>query len=189
MNKFTRRFLIAGAVGTALFTAACGNVSNPITISDAATIDARSDAALAQLFEINASASDLNDKAAGVLIMPLVTEAGFGVGGSYGRGALRVGGATVDYYSAAQASFGLQIGGQQYSHVLFFMTEQALAGFRNGEGFVAGADLKVAIIDAGVKVNADTTTTLAPVVAMFFGQAGLIAGVTIEGSKYTLIQP
>ncbi len=189
MNKYTRRFLIAGAVGTTLFTAACGNVSNPITISDAATIDARSDAALEQLFGINSSARDLNDKAAGVLIMPLITEAGFGLGGSYGRGALRVGGASVDYYSVAEASFGLQIGGQQYSHVLFFMTEEALSEFRNGEGFVAGADLKVAVIDEGIKVNADTTTTLAPVVAMVFGQAGLIAGVTFEGSKYTLIQP
>jgi lipid-binding SYLF domain-containing protein len=189
MNKYTRRFLIAGAVGTTLFTAACGNVSNPITVSDAATIDARSDAALEQLFEINPNAREVHDIAAGILIMPLVTEAGFGIGGSYGRGALRVGGASVDYYSATEASLGLQIGGQQYSHVLFFMTETALAAFRSGDGFVAGADLKVAMLDAGVKLNADTTTTLAPVVGMSFGQAGIIAGVTVEGTKYTLIQP
>jgi lipid-binding SYLF domain-containing protein len=39
--------------------------------------------------------------AAGMLVMPLVTEAGFGFGGAYGRGALRIGGTTVDYYSAA----------------------------------------------------------------------------------------
>ena len=32
----------------------------------------------------------------GMLVMPLVTEASFGFGGSYGRGALRVNGITVD---------------------------------------------------------------------------------------------
>ncbi len=61
--------------------------------------------------------------------MPLVTEVGFGLGGSFGRGALQVGGATVDYYSAAAASAGLQVGAQQYSHVLFFMTPEALMEF------------------------------------------------------------
>ncbi len=80
-----------------------------------------------------------------MLVMPLVTEAGFGLGGSYGRGALRVGGTTVDYYSATQASFGLQIGAQQYAHVLFFMTEEALSEFRRSYGWAAGADLEYAV--------------------------------------------
>ena len=57
-------------------------------------------------------APTLADKAVGMLVMPLVTEAGFGVGGAYGRGALIVGGATVDYYAQAKASFGLQLGAQ-----------------------------------------------------------------------------
>lgn len=189
MTKFTRRILIAGAISTSLFAASCGNVNTTIAPSDAATIDTRADAALEQLYSINPSARDLTDKASAILVMPLITEAGFGFGGSYGRGALRVGGVSVDYYSAAQASFGLQIGGQQYSHVLFFMTEQSLESFRSGQGFALGADLKIVVIDQGETVNADTTTTLAPVVAMFFGQAGLIAGVTVEGTKYTRINP
>ena len=62
--------------------------------------------------------------------MPLVTEAGFGFGGSYGRGALRIEGVTVDYYSATKATFGFQIGAQQYAHALFFMTPEALEEFR-----------------------------------------------------------
>ena len=62
--------------------------------------------------------------------MPLVTEAGFGLGGSYGRGALRVDGATVDYYSRARRRAGLQIGGAAvFSHVLFFMTPERADGF------------------------------------------------------------
>ena len=72
--------------------------------------------------------------------MPLVTEAGLGLGGAYGRGALRVNDVTVDYYSVTKASGGLQIGAQQYAHVLFFMTEQALTDFRRSPGWAAGAD-------------------------------------------------
>jgi lipid-binding SYLF domain-containing protein len=81
-----------------------------------------------------------------MLVMPLVTEAGFGFGGAYGRGALRVGGATVDYYSAIAGTFGLQIGAQQYAHTLFFMTEEALRNFRNSPGWSAGADVRYAVL-------------------------------------------
>ena len=124
-----------------------------------------------------------------MLVMPLVTEAGFGIGGSYGRGALRVGGTTVDYYSATQASFGLQIGAQQYAHVLFFMTEEALSEFRRSYGWVAGADVKYAVSNNADTLSADTTTTLSPVIAVVFGQAGLIVGATVEGTKYNRIIP
>ena len=121
--------------------------------------------------------------------MPLVTKAGFGIGGSYGRGALRVGGSTVDYYSTTQASFGLQIGAQQYAHALFFMTQEALQGFRSSPGWAVGADVEYVFKDQGENISAETTTTLAPVVAVVFGQAGLIAGATVEGTKYTRIIP
>jgi hypothetical protein len=62
--------------------------------------------------------------------MPLMTEVGAGFGGAFGRGALRIQGVTVDYYSAAKGSFGLQIGAQQYAHALFFTTPEALENFR-----------------------------------------------------------
>ncbi|MGR3291439.1 MAG: lipid-binding SYLF domain-containing protein, partial [Paracoccaceae bacterium] len=95
----------------------------------------------------------------------------------------------VDYYSATQASIGFQIDAQQYAHVLFFMTQEALATFRNSPGWAAGADLEQALNSEGQNISADTTTALSSVIAVVFGQAGLIAGVTIEGTKYTRIIP
>ncbi|HGG63375.1 MAG TPA: twin-arginine translocation pathway signal, partial [Rhodobacteraceae bacterium] len=129
------------------------------------------------------------NKAVGMLVMPLITKAGFGLGGSYGRGALRVNGVTVDYYSAAAASIGLQIGAQQFSHVLYFMTDEALADFRRSSGWAAGGDLEYALNDNGGNVSTETTVALAPVVAVIFGQAGLMVGATLEGTKYTRIIP
>jgi lipid-binding SYLF domain-containing protein len=133
--------------------------------------------------------ADIADKANGMLVMPLVTEAGFGLGGGYGRGALRVGGATVDYYSTTKASAGFQIGAQQYAHVLFFMTEDALTSFRRSPGWTLGADVGYVISDKGDSIAADSTTLRTPVLAAVFSQAGLQIGATLEGSKYTRIIP
>jgi len=186
MKNLSRRFLITGTACAALLVAGC---NNGVGGNGAQTIDARADASLNYLFSTYPGTQDLRDKAAGMLVMPLVTEAGFGLGGSYGRGALRVGGVTVDYYSATQASFGLQIGAQQYAHVLFFMTDEALANFRNSPGWAAGADLEYTVSNNAQNLSAETTTSLSPVIAVVFGQAGLIAGATVEGTKYSRIIP
>ncbi|MCI2398286.1 YSC84-related protein [Aliiroseovarius subalbicans] len=184
MTTFSRRGFMISAGGAALVTAGC---ANGVGSRGGAAIDARTDTTLNYLYNRYPGTRDLASKSTGMLVMPLVTEAGLGIGGSYGRGALRVGGATVDYYLQAQASIGLQIGAQQYAHVLFFMTDEALSNFRTSAGWVAGADIKYAIQSQGDRLSADTITSLTPVVAVVFGQAGLIAGATIEGTKYTRI--
>ncbi len=186
MSNLTRRSFSLGALAGLPVLAACGNgVGSP----GAQKIDARVDATLNYLYSNYPNARDLGEKANGILVMPVVTEAGFGFGGGYGRGALRVNNATVDYYSATKGSFGLQIGAQQFSHVLFFMTEDALSKFRRSPGWAAGANVEYALPDQGGTLQADTTTVTSPVVAVIFGQAGIMAGATIEGIKYTRIIP
>ena len=185
MNGISRRGVIM-AGGATLGLAACGN---GLGSNGAARIDARVDATRDYLASRYPGTTDLMAKAAGVLYMPLVTEVGFGFGGSYGRGALRVRDTTVDYYSASQASWGLQVGAQQYAHAIFFMTEPALANFRSSTGWSIGADAKYALPDKGGSLGADTITTTAPVIALVFGQAGLIVGASLEGTKYTRIIP
>lgn len=166
--------------------AACGN---GIGGNGAATIDARVDRALNHMYSTYPGTQNLAEQAAGILVMPLVTEVGLGFGGSYGRGALKVGQSTVDYYSAAAASAGIQIGAQQFSHVLFFMTQDALLEFRASDGWAVGADVEYVITDQGEMFRAATTTSLSPVIAIVFGQTGLRIGATVEGTKYTRIIP
>ena len=185
MSNFSRRSFALGTLA-ATTLAACGN---GIGGAGAATIDARVDSTLNGMFQQFPGTRDLASRAAGVLVMPLVTEVGLGLGGSYGRGALRVGPSTVDYYSAASGSAGLQIGAQQYSHVLFFMTPEALLEFRQSPGWAAGADIEYAISDQSEMLRAETTTSLSPVIAVVFGQTGLRLGATLEGTKYTRIIP
>lgn len=185
MSNLSRRGFIVTA-GAGLSLAACGN---GVGSNGSSKIDARVQETLNYLYNTYPDAQDLAAKSNGMLVMPLVTEAGLGVGGAFGRGALMVNGATVDYYSNAKASVGLQVGAQQYAHVLFFMTEDALGEFRYSPGWVAGANIKYAVLHEGDRFSADTLEGTNPVVAMVFGTTGLLVGATIEGSKYTRIIP
>lgn len=178
-----RHFLTVSAAGLGL--AACGN---GVGGRGAATIDARVNETRDYLRSTYPGTQELASKSFGILYMPLLTEAGFGIGGAYGRGALRINDVTVDYYSAAKATIGFQIGAQQYAHALFFMTQDALTDFRRSKGWAAGADIRYATPDKGASIGKETTE-LDPVVAMVFGQSGLIAGATLSGTKYTRIIP
>lgn len=183
--SLSRRGLMAGGAATTLL-AACGN---PVGNFNAERLDGRVDATRDFLRQNHPELANLFTDAQGILYMPLVTEAGFFVGGSFGQGALRINDATVDYYSAARASFGLQFGAQQYAHVLFFMTPQALQAFRSSDGWAASADLRYALPDEGGSAGVQTTTLFSPVIAVVFGQAGLIAGASLAGVRYQRIIP
>ena len=185
MISIERRDLLLGLAATTL-AAGCTDSAGR---NGAAKIDARVDATLTQLYSQFPGTNQLGQKARGILVMPLMTEAGLGIGGAYGRGALRVGGFSVDYYSAAKASAGLQIGAQQYAHVLFFMTEEALSSFRGSPGWAVGADVRYAFNASGASLGIDSNTLTNPVIAVVFGQAGLIAGATLEGTRYSRIIP
>lgn len=185
MSNFSRRGF-ALALGATSLTAAC---ANGVGSNGGARIDARVDATLNQMYSQYPGTNTLRAKSTGMLVMPLVTEAGFGLGGAYGRGALRINDVTVDYYSVAKASGGLQIGAQQYAHVLFFMTDDALLNFRRSPGWAAGANVEYAIPSGGETLAAETTTSTAPIIAVIFGQSGLRLGATLDGTKYTRIIP
>lgn len=186
MTNLSRRSFTLAALAGAGMTAACGNgIGSP----NADTIDARVNATLDYLYAKYPNARDVADKSVGQLVMPLVTEAGILVGGGYGRGALRVNEVTVDYYSSAKGSFGFQLGAQQYAHVLYFMTEESLEKFRRSSGWALGADVEYVFSDVAENLRAETTTATAPVLAVVFGQAGLLMGASLEGLKYTRIIP
>ena len=118
------------------------------------------------------------------------------MGGQYGEGALRrrdpVTGAyapSAAYYNITSASFGFQIGAQSYGEALFFMTEDALKYLESSKGFEVGVDANVAVVDKGVAVDATSSTIQDPIMAFVFGQQGLMAGATVEGSKISRIHP
>ncbi len=123
--------------------------------------------------------------AKGVLVIPNVIRVGFGLGGEYGEGALIVGDKTVDYYSLAAGSLGLQIGAQSKNVVIIFMDEYALTKFRDSLGWRAGVDGSVALVDQGAGASVDTGNLQHPIVGFIFGVKGLMLNLSLEGSKFT----
>lgn len=125
--------------------------------------------------------------AKGLLVMPNVKKAALIVGGEYGEGALLIDGKTEAYYNLLSASYGLQIGAQAKDIIIAFMTEEALQRFRASEGWEAGVDGNIALVDVGGGERVDTTTVRDPIVAFVFDVKGLIADLSLKGSKFTRI--
>jgi lipid-binding SYLF domain-containing protein len=187
-----RRFI--AITGTTLASSAlslAGCTTTPLSTSgtpDAnagrrATIDADVEATLTRLYATVQGSRELVARASGVLVFPSVISAGFWVGAQYGKGALRVGGQTSGYYSLTAGSFGLQIGAQSKAIVMLFMTQAALDQFTSSQGWAAGVDATVAVVNVGANGNVDTSTATQPVEAFVLTNAGLMAGVSLEGTK------
>ena len=182
MTSWSRRTFMMGAAAGGL--SACANG----TSSDARfRIDDKVAGAMRQMKSELPFTERLAEDAAGILMMPTVTKAGLFVGGAYGEGSLLIGEAPVDYYSVAAASYGLQAGGQQFSSALFFMDSDHLRKFRSRSGWTLGADVEYTLIDNAGAAGVDNYTIKDAVYAVVFNQAGLMLGISIEGSKYTRI--
>jgi lipid-binding SYLF domain-containing protein len=182
MNSMTRRAVLAGTAASVV--AATGLAADA---SSRTKIDRDVADAIAMMETRIRGARELMNRAKGYLIMAGVTKAGLLVGGEYGEGTLFVGGAPVEYYSVAAASIGLQAGVQRSHQALFFMTEDALRDFRTADGWTASADAEIAIVDDGIGLQLDSQTLNRPVIGFVFGREGLLAGASLEGSKYSRI--
>ena len=152
-----------------------------------ASVDAQVDAALNRLYNTVPGSRELVARSKGVLVFPAVVGGSVIVGAEYGRGALRVDGKTLDYYSTTAASIGLQAGAQSKAVYYVFTTQDALDKFRASNGWTAGVDATVAVAQIGANGTVDTRTLQQPVVAFVLNNAGLEAGVSLQGSKITKI--
>lgn len=165
----------------------------PSEAAGKAEIDREAKAALQTLCENNAMARTLADKARAVLVFPSIIKGGFIIGGQYGDGALVSNGRIVGYYNTVAASYGLQAGGQKFGYAMFFMTDKALAYLDSSDGWEVGVGPSVVVVDketAAAFGKSMTTSTLQDeIYAFIFSQKGLMAGLGLQGSKITRINP
>jgi lipid-binding SYLF domain-containing protein len=176
------------ALGLALLAALAVAPAQRAEAASAAEIDADVRATMEDFFVKVRGSRELVNQAAAILVFPTVIKAGIGIGGEYGEGALLTRARTTDYYNIVSASIGFQLGAQQRSVILVFMTPEALASFRRTQGWKAGVDASVAIITVGAGGSIDTNRISSPIVGFIFDQKGLMYNLTLEGSKITRIQ-
>lgn len=156
---------------------------------DAIEIDRDVSIALQKLYETTPLAQILSETVKGILLFPNVVKGGFIVGAQYGTGSLRIDGKTTGYYNTVAASYGLQAGIQGFGYALFFMNDEALSYLDKSSGWEIGVGPTIVIVDAGVAKTLTTTTAKDDVYAFIFDQRGLMAGLSIQGSKITQINP
>lgn len=120
---------------------------------------------------------------AGYAVFPNIGKGGLVVGGAYGRGVLFENGRFTSYCDVSQGTVGFQVGGQAYSEIIFFETQNKLEDFKRGAmTFAAQATAVAVTAGAAANVNYDDG------VAVFVSdQKGLMAEASIGGQKFSVI--
>lgn len=144
--------------------------------------------ALERLYRGNPTATDMGKRAKAILVFPNIIKAGLIFGGSYGEGVLLKQGLPSGYYNSVSASWGLQAGAQSYGYVLFLMNDKALSYLDRSKGWEIGAGPSVVVVNEGIAKNLTSTTLSSDAYAFAFDQQGLMASLSIEGSKISRIK-
>ena len=152
-------------------------------------IDAAIESSLTRFTEEIQGGNAYLQGARGVLVIPRMWKAGVLIGFEFGEGALIVDGVKVQYYKALTTSLGIQVGVGSKDLIILFFDDTAMDNFLYSSGWEVGVDGAVALFTIGAAGASDTITIKDPIIGFVFGQKGLIAGVSIEGTKFTKIWP
>ena len=152
-------------------------------------IDAAIESSLNRFTEEIQGAESYLEGARGILVIPRMWKAGVLLGFEFGEGALIVDGIKIQYYKALTTSVGLQVGVGSKDLIILFFDDTAMDNFLYSSGWEVGVDGAVALFSLGAVGAVDSNTFKDPIVGFVFGQKGLIAGVSIEGTKFTKIWP
>ncbi len=178
------------ALLSAAFTAALAStcLAGAARAESKEDLNRESDEALHQLYSTNPAAEAIGHKARAILIFPKIIKAGLVFGGAFGEGELKQGSVVDGYYNSVTGSWGLQAGAQSYGYVVFLMNRKAERYIHETKGLEIGVGPTVVVVDAGVAKNLSTSTLKDDAYAFIFDQQGLMAGVSIEGTKISRIK-
>ena len=176
-----RAILMATSLAAAVMVPA-GMVAraNAATAED---LNTDSNQALQMLYRTNPLAERLSHSARAILVFPNIVKAGLVFGGAYGEGELKRGSKIDGYYNSITGSWGFQAGAQSYGYVVFLMTKKAVNYVHNTHGWEIGVGPTVVVVDQGVAKNLSTSTLKDDAYAFIFDQQGLMAGISLEGTK------
>lgn len=181
-KKHILTYVIGSIIALSLLIPYSGRAASAEDLSNDAT------QALHTLTSTNPAASLLSKQAKAVLIFPNIVKAGLIFGGAYGEGVLKQGDKIDGYYNSVTASWGLQAGAQSYGYVMFLMNNKAMNYVHNTHGWEIGVGPTVVVVNEGVAKNLSSSTMKNDAYAFIFDQQGLMASVSIEGTKISHIK-
>jgi lipid-binding SYLF domain-containing protein len=108
-----------------------------------------------KVFQNAGQSSSLFSQSYGYVLFPNIGKAGIGIGGAHGKGRVYAGGNQTGKVSMTQVTYGLQLGGQIYSQIIFLEDQRAFDEFTSGN-FEFGAQATAVALTAGVSAKAST---------------------------------
>jgi lipid-binding SYLF domain-containing protein len=184
MNSIRKNFRALTLAAAAIISMSVMNQASAATAED---LDEDSRQALQTLYKSEPFAESLSHTAKAILVFPNIVKAGLVFGGSYGEGELIKDSKVVDYYNSVTGSWGLQAGAQSYAYAVFLMTDEAVRYIEETKGRELGVGPTVVVVDEGIAKNLSTSSLKDDAYAFIFSQQGLMAGVSIEGTKISRI--
>ena len=103
----------------------------------------------------SAGADDFIENSYGYAVFPSIGKGGIGIGGAHGKGEVFVSGKRVGQTKMNQITYGLQLGGQVYSQMIFFRDKRAFEDFASGN-FEFGAQATAVALTAGAQASTST---------------------------------
>jgi lipid-binding SYLF domain-containing protein len=185
--KSNRRALLALGLATA-FACSLGALSASAGAATAADLDRSAAQALQTLYKTNSVAADISKHAKAILVFPNIVKAGLIFGGSYGEGVLMKDLKVSDYYNTVSGSWGLQAGAESFGYVVFLMTDKSVDYLDKSHGWEIGVGPTVVVVNEGVAKNLSSSTLKDSAYAFIFDQQGLMASLSIEGTKISRIK-
>jgi hypothetical protein len=119
-------------------------------------------------------------KAYGYAVFPAVGKAALVLGGAYGRGEVYERGKVVGYATIAQATLGVQVGGETFTEVLVFDSKEPLDRFKRGKTAFA-ANAAAVLVKAGAAGTADFENGVA---AYAYSDGGMLLEAAIGGQRF-----
>jgi len=184
----TRRYILKNFLLVAAATCSLGAMSSQAIAATAEDLDKDAAQALQALYKTNPTAEVLSKKAKAVLVFPKILKAGLVFGGSYGEGVLLKGSKNSGYYNSVSASWGWQAGAESYGYVVFLMSDKAVQYLDKTKGWEFGVGPTVVAVNEGIAKNLSTSTLKDDAYAFIFDQTGLMASLSIEGTKISRIK-
>jgi len=136
----------------------------------------------------NPTAELISRRAKATLVFPKIIKAGLVFGGSYGEGVLMKGSTITEYYNSVSASWGWQAGAESYAYVVFLMSDKAVRYLETSKGWEFGVGPTVVVVNEGIARNLSTSTLKDDAYAFISDQQGLMASLSIEGTKINRIK-
>lgn len=186
MHNIRRNFHKALVLSAVLLSV--GAFSLPAQAASAEDLQQDAAQSLQALYKSNPETARLAKGAKAVLVFPKIIKAGLVFGGSYGEGVMMKGNNFAGYYNSVSASWGWQAGAESYGYVVFLMNDKAVRYLNQSKGWEFGVGPSIVVVNEGVAKNLSTSTLKDDAYAYIFDQQGLMASLSIQGTKISPIK-